>query len=371
MNYRLNVFGFMVHSALAAESPAHASGNYGLMDQTAALEWVQRNIGAFGGDAKNVTLFGESAGSISVSAQMASPSSRGLFARAIGESGGAFMRTGLTFPSLAVSEQQGEEYARTVLGADSLTALRAMSAEDLLKAYANGKQTATARVGPNVDGLFLPDVVAAIYAAGKQAHVPLLAGWNKDEASNRVVKDLHQPTVESWKTSAEADYGKEAEAFLKVYPATTDAEAVRAAKDFESDRFIAFSTWAWIEAQSRTGNAPVYRYHFELESPGDTYHPATWGAFHSDEIEYVFGMLDSRGGAHWRPEDYRLSKQIQQYWTNFAKTGDPNGAGLPAWPAYAASDGRKVMHLDATSNAVADDLRDRYLFLQDALPSLR
>jgi para-nitrobenzyl esterase len=174
-----------------------------------------------------------------------------------------------------------------------------------------------------------------------------------------------QPTVQSFTDTAQTDFGNNAQKFLAVYPATTDAEAVASAGDLASDRFIAFSTWRWLEAQVDTGKSPVYRYRLDLGSPGDKFHPAIIGAFHSDDIEYVFGTLDSRVGATWRPEDRRLSDQIGAYWTNFARIGDPNSSGLPAWPTYNAKDQWQVMHLDATSAARPDTQRDRYLFLDE------
>ncbi|GAC1661383.1 MAG: carboxylesterase family protein [Candidatus Acidiferrum sp.] len=366
MNYRLSIFGFFAHHELRAESPQNAAGNYGLMDEMAALQWVQRNIAAFGGDPHNVTIFGESAGSFAVSAQMASPLAQGLFNRAIGESGGAFSSTGLSFPSLEVFEKRCEEFAQTSFGKTDLRSLRELKAEDLLKAARAKRPEGGVRFGPNVDGYFLPDNVPAIYAAGKQAHVPLLAGWNKDEGANRVVNAREKTTVASWRATAEKDYGAKAEDFLKVYGAATDEEALRAAEDLAGDRFIAYSTWAWVEAHVKTGKAPVYRYIFDRGSPGDPNHSTTSGAFHSDEIEYVFGVLDSRKGAAWAPEDYKLSELTQRYWTNFAKTGDPNGASLPHWPRYDESSNWQVMHLDAVPGAKPDQHRDRYLFLRDA-----
>lgn len=362
MNYRMGVFGFFAHPALAAESPQHAAGNYGLMDEAAALLWTQRNIKAFGGDPRNITVFGESAGSFAVSAMMASPMVRGTLARAIGESGAAFSRSGLSFPPLAVSEKQGEIFARDVLGKTSLADLRSIPAEDLLKAV-NNQHPPAVRFGPDIDGYFLTESVPAIFAAGKQAHIPLLAGWNLDEASSQVVKMNPQPTLASYREMAQKTYGPQADQFLKAYPAETDEEAIRRTKDLAADHFIAASTWEWIEAHVKTGNAPVYRYKFDRPSPGDPNHPATSGAFHSDEIEYVFNVLDSRAGAAWKPEDYALSKQMQSYWINFARTGDPNRPGLPQWPRYAPED-FPVMHLNATSAASPTGDRDRYIFLK-------
>jgi para-nitrobenzyl esterase len=219
------------------------------------------------------------------------------------------------------------------------------------------------RFGPDVDGYFLPESVPDIYAAGQQAHVPLLAGWNADEGRAGVLFANPPVTAASFTEQAQKGFGARAKDFLAVYPATTDEEARTSAGDFAGDQFIAFSTWRWIEAHLQTGNAPTYRYFFTLGSPGDKNHPAAIGAFHSDDIEYVFGTLDSRPGAVWRPEDRKLSDQIGQYWTNFARTGDPNAPGLPSWPTCAPSTQWQVMHLNASPEARPDAYRARYLFL--------
>ena len=363
MNYRLNIFGFFAHPALAAESPQHASGNYGLMDQAAALQWVKRNIAQFGGDPANITLFGESAGSFSVSAQMASPMAKDVLAHAIGESGGAFSRGTLPFPTLAVAEARDEAFARDVLGKSSLAELRAIPAADVVKAV-EGQKAPDVHFGPDVDGLFLPEAVPALFAAGKQAHIPLLAGWNHDEGG----PPRDSVTLQTYRETATATWGSRAGDFLKAYPATTDAEARRSTADMMADRFIAASTWEWIEAQIQTGSAPVYRFRFDRPSPGDRYHPAGAGAFHSSEIEYVFGNLNVRPAAPWRDEDYKLSQLVQTYWINFARTGNPNGDGLPPWPAYNAADSWPVMHLNVDSAAAPATTRDRYLFLRSATP---
>jgi len=369
MNYRLGIFGFFAHPELTAESTHHASGNYGLMDQTAAITWVKRNIAAFGGDPNNITIFGESAGSFAVSAQMASPLAKDLFQKAIGESGGAFYSAGLGFEPREVREQRDAKFAETVLHASTLADLRKLSADDILTAVTAKTTPPPPRFGPDVDGWFLPDSVPNIYAAGKQAHIPLIAGWNADEMRGAVIFANPKVTADSFTAQAKAEFGENAGKFLALYPASNDAEAQASAGDYASDRFITFSTWRWLEAQVQTGNAPVYRYLFDLGSPGDTNHPAALGAFHSDDIEYVFGTLDSRPGAVWRPEDLKLSEQIGTYWTNFAHTGDPSGVAsspipdLPRWPTYNAATGWMVMHLDANSEAKPDSHRDRYLFL--------
>jgi len=359
MNYRMNIFGFFVHPELTAESPQHAAGNYGLLDQTAAIQWVHNNIKQFGGDPNKVTIFGESAGSFSVSAQMASPLAKALFQRAIGESGGAFSAT-LPFVTREEREKVDPEKAGKILGVTKLADLRALSADQVLKAATPQPGGDPVRYAPDIDGYFLPESVSAIYAAGKQAHVPLIAGWNADEGGI----PQKTMTVAEYTDMAQKRFGANADKFLAAYSATTDEEALRAAKDLAADTFIADSTWRWLEAQVATGGQPVYRYHFELPSPGDKFHPAGT-TFHSDDIEYVFGTLDSRMGAVWRPEDRKMSEIIQTYWTNFAKTGDPNGGDQPKWPTYNAAGGWQVMHLTPTPEARPDTHRARYEFLNE------
>jgi para-nitrobenzyl esterase len=356
INYRLGVFGFLATSDLAKEGNG-AAGNYGMMDMVAALQWVRDNIAKFGGDPANVTIFGESAGSFAVSTLMAAPSAKGLFAKVIGESGGALGT--LNQPTLADAAKDEQQWADTL--ATSLAALRALPAQAVLDA---AHKHGAPRFWPVIDGQFLTEHVADTFAAGRQAHVPLLAGWNHDEmpflASGM--------TVAKWKDFASKNYGEHADEFLAVYPGSTDEEARRSAIDYGSDNFIAFSTWLWIEAHVKTGDSPVYRYRFDLAATPSKFHQGTF-AFHSDDIEYVFGTLDTRPGFAPSPDDRKLSDEVMNYWTNFAKTGDPNGSNMPAWPRYDKTG--NIIFLDKDITSGAPTTTARYEFMMRVKPIIR
>ncbi|QJX48088.1 carboxylesterase family protein [Hymenobacter taeanensis] len=379
VNYRLGVFGFMAHPELTQESPNKASGNYGFLDQSAALRWVQQNIAAFGGDPKRVTIAGESAGSMSVSAQMVSPLSKNLFAGAIGESG-SMLNTGFGPLPLAEGEKNGVAFA-TGLGATTLAALRAIPAQQLLEAA--GKP-GTPRFAPTIDGYFFTEKPTATFVAGQQAHVPLLVGWNSQEMGYQALLGQEAPTPESFRNAVTKLYGDKAEAVLKQYPATTAQEAEQAATDLASDRFIAYSTWKWADMHSQTGGQPVYRYLYARPRPAMTPEmgnataglaggvikqsdsapkaPTARGAVHSAEIEYALGNLATNKVYAWTPDDYKVSDTMQRYFANFIKTGNPNGSGLPKWPA-ATGTPVPVLHLDVNTRVEPDTHRARYEFL--------
>ena len=384
VNYRLGVFGFLAHPELTKESPHGASGNYGLLDQAAALRWVRQNVAAFGGDPARVTIAGESAGSASVSAQMASPLSKGLIAGAIGESG-SVLSTMRAVP-LAQAERAGAKFAAD-LGAGSLAALRALSTQQVFEPATRGGYASVGRFPIAIDGYFFAEDPAATYAAGRQARVPLLVGWNSEEMNWAALLRGKEPTPENYAAAVRELYGERAEEVLRLYPASTRDEVLQAATDLAGDRFIGYSTWKWADLHARTSGRPVYRYYYTRPRPpmraemgGATAGlaggvvrnqtaqpppPPARGAAHSAEIEYALGNLTTNDVYAWTPDDYKVSKVMQDYFANFIRRGDPNGPGLPAWPAIvgaAGADAARYMRLDVEPRAEPDTTRARYLF---------
>ena len=375
INYRTNIFGFFVHPELTKESPHHAAGNYGLLDQVAALQWVRRNIAAFGGDPKHVTIAGESAGSISVSALMASPLSKHLMAAAIGESGAAF--SSLPPQPLADAEQKGVKFAAAA-GVNTLADLRAMTAEQIQEAAA---KTQGVRFSTAMDGYFLGKPLTETFEAGEQAKIPLLEGSNTQEQPARSVLGSGDPTPETLANAIRKFYGDKAEPVLKAYAAGTTDEVYQAATHLASARFISYGTWKWAELQMKTGGKPVYRYLYARPRPpylgmpgealpatpaGDSGTGAPRGAAHSAEIQYAMGNLDLDKRYTWEPADFEVSKAMQAYFANFIKTFNPNGSGLPNWPAYRDDDGYQRMRIDVKCQAEPEGDRERYLALEAA-----
>jgi para-nitrobenzyl esterase len=349
INYRLGVLGFLAHPELTAESGRQASGNYGLLDQIAALRWVRDNIARFGGDPENVTVFGESAGSFSVSALMASPLTDGLFHKAIGQSGAYFSSTTLPPLPLARAEADGLEFGRTA-GAASLAELRAKTPADLVKSTG----PVPTRFAPIADGHVLATDPWDVFASGRQRHVPLLAGWNSAESKRPPT------TIAALRAELQKQFPNDLAEALQAYPTSSDLEARVSATALASDNFIGYNTWKWIEVHAATGRAPVYRYLFDHVVPTSTGAPAPDdpGAGHATDIEFVFDALDSRTLA-WREVDRRVAAQMVDYWTNFAKTGNPNGPSLPHWPAW-SPETRQLMRIRDTSAAEAEQHRSRY-----------
>jgi para-nitrobenzyl esterase len=328
INYRVGVLGFLAYPELSRESDHRASGNYGLLDQIAALDWVHENISGFGGDPSRVTIAGQSAGGISVHDLTASPLAKGLFQRAIVESGGSNIdRVGITLSarSLAEAEADGMKFADSK-GAKSLNDLRAMSWQKLIEA-APGRTAAPPglRFAPIVDGYSLPAPVREIFAQGKQNDVVTLTGANQDEL------DLHKApvTAELFRTEAQQRFGAGADEFLKLYPATTDEEADLAWKQSARDQALV-SMYLWARERAKTAKTKVYEYLWDHAIPGPD--AQRFGAFHTSEVPYVMNTL-YMSDRPFADADRRIAGMMSSYWANFAATGNPNGKNLPPWQA--------------------------------------
>jgi para-nitrobenzyl esterase len=317
INYRLGVFGFLTHPELTKESSRNASGNYGLLDVVAALEWTRKNIAAFGGDPQRITIAGQSAGAFAVHALTASPLAKGLFHRAIAESGSGVGRRNR---ELAEAEKDGVKFAESK-GAHSIRELRAMSAKDLTGGGG-------IRFAPVVDGWFLPADVAAIFAQGKQNDAPMLTGLTADEGS--ASPTYGKLKADEFKKQAQQRFGDMAEAFLKFYPSDDDSQSDMSQKQSAREQgMISMSLWA--AERARTSKTNAWTYYFSRAIPWPE--QPQYGAFHTSEVAYVFGNLKLLSRP-WDPIDRRLSETMMAYWVNFATTGDPNGKGLPRWPAF-------------------------------------
>lgn len=380
INYRLGIFGFFCHPELTKESPHHASGNYGSLDQNAALKWVQQNIAAFGGDPTHVTIAGESAGSISVSAQMASPLSKNLFAAAIGESGAMIAPTLPPVP-LEQGEKNGEAFASEIK-ASSLEDLRNIPATELLKDASKNPF----RFSSVIDGYFLTAKLPDIFKESKQAHVPLLAGWNSAEVPYMFVMQGDAPTPENYYKKLKSLYGDTADAVLKLYPGSTQEEVIKSATALSSDRFIVYSTWKWAQLQSETGGKAVYLYVFsqprppmvnanvqanlaggtspKTNNPTDNTPKPMVGASHASEIEYAMGNLAGNTTFAWTQDDYKVSNIMEDYFANFIKTYNPNGNNLPQWPEMKSDGTTMYMNIDLQPKAEKLSTLDRYHFLE-------
>ncbi len=382
VNYRLNIFGFLSLPELSAESPYKGSGNYGLLDQNEALKWVQKNIAAFGGDPSKVTIAGESAGSISVSAQMASPLSKHLFAGAIGESGAAINPTLSPVP-LAEAEKTGTEFMKSI-GSPTLAQLRAMSTQEIYELYTKSKRFGFPTV---IDGYFYTKSVPETFKAGEQAMVPLLAGWNSAEIPGMAFMQGQPYTDDNYVKKVKETYPKDYEEVLKLYPHGSEKEIELSATALASDRFIAYSTWKWLDLQRTYSSQPVYRYFFSKvrppltdnnltaglaggtmkRSPNGFKMPEPIGAPHASEIEYCLGNLYLVKNHLWTDDDYKASETMQNYFANFIKNGNPNGKDLPEWPVEKKGvTDPDVMIINTESKAVKAANDKRYIFLDKA-----
>lgn len=320
INYRVGVMGFLAHPELTKESEHNSSGNYGLLDQVAALEWIKKNVSAFGGDPNEVTIMGQSAGAASVNYLTASPLAKGLFIRAIPQSGSnVTMGPGIL---LSYAEQIGAGFAQA-MGASSIEELRAMSADKLVDA-ANNKF----RFSPIIDGWYLPKSGDEIFAEGKQNDVNTLTGWVADEGSYN--DNYGKIPAEEFREQVKQQASKYADDILKLYPASTEAEASMSQKEFASDMRL-ISMYKWIVKRDQTAKTDVYTYIFTHQQPGET--KEKYLAFHSSELPYVFDNLN-QSPRPFTEEDKKIAEIMSDYWVNFISTGDPNGDGLPHWPAF-------------------------------------
>ncbi len=357
-NYRVGVFGFMAHPELDQEGP---SGNYGLQDQLAALRWVQSNIARFGGDPDNVTVFGESAGAHAVGILLASPLAKGLIHKAIGESGAFWDSDHGSLSTFDEAHARGEAFVKR-MGASSIEALRTMPAEQVNAAalWNFTEDPVLAAFSPNIDRYVVPEVPATRYLHAEQLAIPLLAGWNDVEHWPFRARALPHQTVQDFRQAAEHMFGKHRLAeFLSLYPAESDAQAAESAEALTGDLIISEQTWLWLELQRRTGRAPVYGYTFTYTSP---YVPI---ASHLVEVSFVFGTLTPQflvgGVAPPADADRALSDTIMSYWVNFATRGNPNGPGLPHWPAY--DEKGTIQNLDQTVGPQSNVREARFRFL--------
>lgn len=316
-NYRVGTMGFLAHPDLTAESPNHASGNYGLLDQVEALKWVHENIQAFGGDPNNVTIAGQSAGAFSVNYLVASPLTKGLIHRAIAESGGAVVSNSALSrgSALKAAEEAGVKFAES-LGCSSIEELRAKTPEEILSVRGSSR--------PIVDGYFLPKTVGEIFESGEQNDIPVILGWNKNEGFGPPAVSADQ-----FNERVKTMFGDMVDEFLQKFPVNSDEEAAAIQNDLGTLQTFGIQSYKWMQIQDKTGTAPVFMYRFERDVPyADGMQD--YGAFHTGEVPYAYNNL-KMSPRPWTDADYKLADTMSDFWVNFAKNGDPNGENLPDW----------------------------------------
>lgn len=340
INYRVGLYGFMAHPELTAESPAHASGNYGLLDQIAALKWIKANAAAFGGDPGKVTIAGQSAGAMSVHHMIASPLAKGLFVRAIAQSGSG---SGVTAGDRASAEKTGLSLMQAA-GVSSLAEMRKLTTEQLAAAQAKmGPGGGGLGFAPIVDGLVLPN---AAFSGANTNDTAILTGMTSEEMTG-LNPNFGKATPVDLRKQIDAAYGSSASEIAALYPASNDAQANAAAGSLAMERGLA-SMGLWAQERQAKSTRPIYAYLWTHAEPGPD--AARYGAFHSSEIPYVFDTLDASPERPFTAFDRQLAARMGDYWVNFVKTGDPNGPGLPVWPVYLQSD-RQIIELGATTTA--------------------
>lgn len=342
--YRVGKLGFLAHPELSAENPENASGNYGLLDQIAGLRWVQNNIAAFGGNPDKVTIFGESAGGIAVSMLCASPLAEGLFRGAISQSGGSFgpallvNHPGENMQPLEAAEEAGEAFVAEA-GVTSIGELRQLDVEQLPLDPGMGG------AWPIVDGYVIPDNQYALYKEGRYNDVPVLIGYNSDEGAFF----MRASSPEDYAASVNGRFGKFADTLLSTYP-VVDGKVGRPARNLMRDAAFGWHTWTWARLQAKTGSGDVFLYYFDQHPDYPEDSPQhDLGSPHGQDIPYVFMTLDS-SNTQLNTTDFDLSETMSDYWTNFVKFGNPNGADLPPWPEF-SNDNRQLMYLDENPRA--------------------
>ena len=382
INYRLGVFGFMAHPELSKES-GHGSGNYGLLDQVAALKWIKKNIASFGGDPNSITIGGESVGAQSVTAHMVSPLSKQLFNRVIAESG-SIVDNRTVINSLARSESLGTEVSEAANTKDIAT-LRSLSAAKLLKIASKGNPR---RFIPTIDGYFFKEDPAISFAKGRQAQVPLLSGWNANEVPSFALFRLRRATKANYTKALARLYGAKADEVAALYPAAESKKEIKlVGAEVISDYAINYASWNLADIQATANKAPVYRYLFAHPHPGLSDYQLDRGnilqilvkkminriikgsSFHAAEIEYALGNLNVQPNFDWADDDFEVSAQFKSYFVNFIKTGNPNnvsskGLKLVQWPQFISGDEGQYLRVGKVSFAQKDSLRTRYLKLR-------
>ena len=369
INYRLGPFGFLAHPALAEESDHDSAGNYGLMDKIAALNWVRDNIAQFNGDADNVTIFGQSAGSQSVCALLASPLARGLFHKAIGQSASCLNSIGSADPH---GLERGTALVDALGAGDDLAAMRAATPEQIRAAAAATNWEQASRIV--VDGWVLPSPPIEIFAQREQAPVPLLVGSLSNEG-NQLLPLNEQLSLDELRTYAQSTAGEHGTELLKLYQAELAISPALAQREISTDLFLTYGMRSWASLQHAAGH-PTYLYYMDHNPPAFRLYvperpdlqlvggPRGAGAYHSGDLAYVFANT-AKVGMDWNDEDHAFARQVAGYWTNFARSGDPNGEGLPHWARYDTAS-RNTMVLREGASQTVSGVRTAVMDLWDA-----